>query len=108
MVANPALLGQCGYRNPTKPYQDTTNSLEKADLKEGCGGEDSGFVDQWKEVILHEAGEEEDKQGCWQTKVIGAGKAELARGKIEPVIKMKNVGEEGDVLRKTLKERTEI
>jgi len=40
--------------------------------------------------------------------VIGAGKAELARGKIEPVIKMKNVGEEGDVLRKTLKERTEI
>jgi len=46
MVANPALLGQCGYRNPTKPYQDTTNSLEKADLKEGCGGEDSGFVDQ--------------------------------------------------------------
>lgn len=42
-----------------------------------------------------------------KTPVTGTGKAALAQGMIQ-VIKMANRGEEGDILRKTLKAKTGI
>lgn len=53
MVRSPAVVGEYGSRNVTKPREDATNNLGKADLRQCCRGEDdAGFVDQAEWIIL--------------------------------------------------------
>lgn len=53
MVGSPAVAGEYGSRNLTKPQEDAAINLGKADLRQSCRREDAGgFVDQWEWIIL--------------------------------------------------------